>query len=300
MINPLNVAKAGAGKFKSVLGGLRNEKPVSTSKELALYQAPKAKTARESWAPVGRALTWPFKSPARLAATGLAGIVGTRALGALETPEAPAAPIDLTQVYDPMRAAQETAAMQAALITGQVPQGQGYVDLLNQYAGRVPSAGGVSTPTSNVAARQAQAGIRSAALPTGTAVSGVTPVAGPVSTAADSLIRQGGTFNDYLNTLEQFARASGVNLNSATRERLRQEASKMYAQRLDAVNKALSENATNLLKAQLDLGSIPPFIVDNSVISRAEALRQAGGNVRPVEDYINLLSKQYYQQYLGR
>jgi hypothetical protein len=238
------------------------------------------------------------------------GAVGLGVYNRLTGDDAAEAPtnVDYSTIWNPMTAAQEAARMQAGLLTQ--PNPQAAIDLLNQYAGRVPGAAGgaggagrVGGVSGGVAAQQAQAGLASAAAPTGTAVSGLTPVGGQVSAAADSLIRQGGTFDDYLNTLESFAKAAGVNMNSSTRERLRQEATRMYAQRTNVVNEQLAKIGSGLAAAQLDLSSLPPFVVDTNVINRAVAdqksAAKAGFNA-PINYFIDRQSKEYYSQYLGK
>jgi len=205
--------------------------------------------------------------------------------------------LDLSQIYDPRKAADLAFAQQEADILGRSPNAQAELDRLARFSGMLPGGGGgAGAPRGgNVYGAQAQAGLDAAAAGTGTSTSGLTPVAGAISSSADNIRAQGGNLNDYIGFMEKAAAAAGVKMNAETRMKLATLATNNWAQSQNAIAKQLQEARDAQRQTALKLGTIPPFIPDKSQISQAEAMRKAGGNQFPVEVYLNQMALNYYR-----
>jgi hypothetical protein len=193
----------------------------------------------------------------------------------------------------------------AALYAGGQPNQQAELDRLRRYQDAlsgVGAAGGAGTnvPGSNVYSTQARAGLASAAAGTGSATSGLTPVAGTVAAQADNLVAQGGTLQDYLSFMDRAADAAGLSRNSAARERLATMATNNFYQKQNAVQEKLIELEASRLQGLPQLQMLPTVPIDNTILNQAEALRKAGGNKAPIETYINQILLNQVRPYMEK
>ena len=207
------------------------------------------------------------------------------------------APVDYSQIYNPQTALEQSYATMRQNLLGQLPSGQAEIDRLKQFSGMLGGGGGTGVSRgagANVYDQQARA-IREANVPS-TATSNVVPLGGPLAAQADALVRQGATLNDYLGFMEKAASAAGIKMDQATRNQLYTMATNSYYKKVNEVEAALTKLDQQYLQGQMQLAGQPQFLVDQATINAAEQARAAGGNVLPLEAYINQASREYYTQ----
>ena len=212
---------------------------------------------------------------------------------------------DPSKITTPVDSYNQMYSNLAALYAGGQPNQQAELDRLRRYQealSGVGAAGGAGTnlPGSNVYTTQARAGLNAAAAGTGTATSGLTPVAGTVAAQADNLVAQGGTLQDYLSFMDRAADAAGLSRNSAARERLATAATNNFYKKQNAVQEKLIELEASRLQGLPQLQMLPTVPIDNTILNQAEALRKAGGNKAPIETYINQILLNQIRPYMEK
>ena len=213
---------------------------------------------------------------------------------------------DPTKIMSPMDIYNQQQQMLQDYYAGKAPDLQADMDRLARFTGAMGqvSGGGAGAAGGNagVYGQQARAALDSAAAGTGTATSGLTPVAGTVAAQTDAMRGKGQSLQDYLAVANRAANAAGLAQGSAARERLSLLAYNQYNKRQNAVQEKLDElqlarvqNLPNLINLQSQ------SMIDEPLVMAAEAARKQGGNKYPIETYINnlLLAKWNQSQSQG-
>lgn len=206
-------------------------------------------------------------------------------------------PADYTP-WSPQQALEDQYAQAVAIISGTAPNPQVTFDRLaefNRMAGALGGVGGGGAAGSNVYAQQAQKILDEAAAGSGSATSSLSPVAGTVRAATDNMIAQGGTLDDYIKMMESNAARAGIKMTADMKAKLYTDAMNNMNARNNAIQQQLQELALQRVAGLQAASQYPEFIVDDTVLKSAEALRRAGGNKAPLNYYIDRLAKEYYR-----